>query len=136
MNDLIVTAYCLLNHCPFIDDQHIDHIPVKDDGVFKTKALKCKAIYGSEMSTGTLFYGSWNSDGKKRCHRDLSMYFDVGWTVGSVITVSLNLTKWRVKFLLNGKAVKNTMSLQPHQTYWPMICFSGNCKHYLYSSTS
>ena len=78
-----------------------------------------------------LFYGSWNANGKKRCYRNLTPYFDVGWTVGSVIAVNLNLDKQRIKYSLNGKPVGYAMSIEVGKAYFPIICFSGNCKYFL-----
>ena len=106
-------------------------IPVSDSGVRNTKQFKSRSVYGCEMSSEKLFYGSWNANGKKRCYRDLTPYFDVGWTVGSVITVNLNLDKQRIKYLLNGKPVRYAMSVEPGKAYFPIICFSGNCKYFL-----
>lgn len=112
-----------------IGTNDIDKIPINNSGVFETADLKSRAIYGNEMSTGLLFYGSRNADGQKRCHRDLRPYFKGGWTVGSVIRVKLDLKTWRIKFYLNGNAVRSTMSMEPKKPYWPIICFSGNCKY-------
>ncbi len=55
----------------------IERIPVRDDGVMATFKFKSRAVYGSDLSSGKLFYGSWNANGKKRCHRDLTPYFQV-----------------------------------------------------------
>jgi len=104
---------------------------VSDDGALFTPGFKSRAIYGSDMNTERLFYGSWNENDTKRCHRDLTEYFKVGWTVGDVITVEVDLDKWRVKFCLNGKPVRYMMSLEPNKVYYPMICFSGNCQYFL-----
>ena len=108
-----------------------NRIPVSDSGVSGTNTFKSRSVYGCEMSVDRLFYGSWNANGKKRCFRDLTPYFDVGWTVGSVITVNVNLDKRRIKYLLNGEPVRYAMSLEPKKLYYPIICFSGNCKYFL-----
>jgi len=109
----------------------IDRVPVSDDGALYTKGFQSRAFYGCEMGTGKLFYGSYNADGQKRCERDLTEYFQVGWTVNDVVTIKLDLKKWRIKFLLNGQPVRHTMSVEPNKSYFPSICFSGNCKYYL-----
>ena len=112
-----------------IGTSDIERIPVSDEGAMHTAAFKSRSIYGSEMSSGSLCYGSWNADNKRRCLRDLTPYFNVGWTVGDVIKVELNLDKCRIKFRINGKAVRYVMSLEAKKTYFPMICFSGNCRY-------
>jgi len=111
----------------------IDQIAVSDDGVFATNAFQSRAVYGNEMSSGELFYCSYNANGHQRCRRDLRPFFKVGWTVGDVVTVIVDLTpnRWRIKYLLNGDKVRHTMSLEPNKEYFPIICFSGNCKYSL-----
>merc|ERR1719295_288755 len=115
-----------------IGTRDIDSITVSDQGAFETAGFQSRAAYGCELSTGLLFYGSCNANGVKRCHRDLRPYFNVGWTVGDVVSVRLDLYKWAIKFLLNGEAVRYTMSLEPDKTYYPMICLSGKCKYFLH----
>lgn len=126
------TLCVLYSEIGVIGTSDIDRIPVADQGAFETLAFGSRAMYGCEMSNGMLYYGSCNANGRKRCHRDLRPFFNVGWTVGDVITVRLDLKKWRIKYLLNGKAVRYTMSLEPNKVYFPAICFSGNCKYYLH----
>jgi len=109
----------------------IDAIPVADGGVFETNAFGARAVYGNEKSSDALFYCSFDADGHQRCRRDLRPHFKTGWTVGDVVTVRLDLSKWRIKYLLNGKAVRFTMSLETNKVYFPIICFSGNCKYSL-----
>lgn len=72
-----------------------------------------------------------NDNNGRRCFRDLSEEHMIGWVAGDVITVMLNLDKWRIKFRLNGKTVKKTMSLQPKRTYFPVISCVGNCQYRL-----
>jgi len=110
----------------------IDHIPVSDFGAFDTVAFQSRALYGCGLAADVLFYGSLNADNKPRCTRDLTPFFKRGWTVGTLITVKLNLNTFRIKFMINGKAVKCTMSLEPNKEYWPIICFSGNCQYALH----
>jgi len=109
----------------------IDGVPVSDFGAMATADFKSRAIYGSDMASDRLFYGSWNSDGSARCSRDLRPHFKCGWTAGSLITVKLDLEKWRIKFFINNTAVRYTMSLEPHKVYHPVICTQGNCKYVL-----
>jgi len=114
-----------------IGTNDIARIAVSNEGAHQTAGFKSRVVYGCEMSSGLLFYGSWEANGKKRCHRDLRPYFNVGWRVGDVITVRLDLSLCKIKFLLNGKSVRFTMSVQPKQAYFPMICFSGDCQYAL-----
>ena len=113
-----------------IGTNDIDRIPVSDYGAVDTARFKSRAVYGSALTDGTLFYGSLNADGSHRCMRDLRPFFKRGWPVGSLITVKLDLNLGRIKFLLNGQSVRYTMSLEPNKEYFPMICFSGNCKYF------
>merc|ERR1719150_3602767 len=115
-----------------IGTDDIDRIPVSDFGAMDTARFKSRAVYGNETGTDKLYYGSWNADGRTRCMRDLQPFFKTGWTVGSVITVKLDLNKWRIKFLLNGESVRYTMSVEPKKEYFPIISFSGNCKFFLH----
>merc|ERR1719295_78524 len=114
-----------------IGTSDIDRVPVSDKGAVFTKGFLSRAFYGCDMEKESLFYGSYNADGQKRCHRDLTEYFQVGWTVNDVVTIKLDLNRWRIKFLLNGQPVRHTMSVEPNKEYFPSICFSGNCKYYL-----
>jgi len=114
-----------------IGTSDIDRIPVSEGGILDTAGFKARASYGSQRSSGALFYGSYNANGKKRCHRDLRPYFEGGFAVEDVITVSLDLDVWRIKYLLNGEAVRYAMSLERKKTYWPVICFSGQCEYEL-----
>ena len=114
-----------------IGTNDIDRIPVSDSGAMRTSGFESRACYGCDMSSNHLFYGSRSANGQIRCHRDLTQFFSKGWTVGDVITVKLDLKKSRIRFILNGKSVRHTMSLEPRKRYYPMICFSGNCKYKL-----
>jgi len=127
----ILRADAELQEIGVVGTADIDRIPVSDDGVMNTAEFGCRSIYGSELSSGKLCYGSWNTDNKERCLRDLAPYFNLGWTVGDVISVELNLDKGRIKFLLNGEPVRYMMSLERERTYYPMICFSGNCRYFV-----
>jgi len=114
-----------------ISTDDIDRVAVSDSGANATAGFKSRALYGSDLCSDLLFYGSWNRDGSARCLRDLRANFRSGWTVGSVVTVKLDLKRWTVKFLLNGSAVRYTISLEPHKTYHPVICTQGDCRYFL-----
>jgi len=116
-----------------IGTSEIESIEISENGhgVLETNALGQRAVYGSRLNDGVLFYGSVNEDGTARCSRDLRPFFEIGWTVGDLITVKLNLDKWRIKFSLNGKSVRYAMSLDPNKVYYPMVCCRGNCKYAL-----
>jgi len=128
----IVSTDVDLQEIGVIGTDDIDRIPVSDLGAMDTEQFKSRALYGNEIGSDALFYGSWKANGKARCHRDLRPFFKTGWTEGDVITVKLDLDKWRIKFFLNGQSVRYTMTLDPKKVYFPMICFSGNCKFSLH----
>ena len=107
-------------------------LEVSNQGALKTDAFGARSAYGSELYSNALYYGSFNADGQKRCFRDLNNWYSVGWCVGDVITVRLDLNQHRIRYLLNGKAVRYCMSLEPNKTYYPFVSFSGNCKYYLH----
>jgi len=112
-----------------IGTSDIDRIPVSDFGAMDTMDFQSRALYGSGLASDMLFYGSMNADNTTRCLRDLRSFFRSGWTVGSMITVKLNLEQFKIKFLIDGKAVRYTMSLEPNKEYFPIISFSGNCQY-------
>lgn len=51
------------------------------------------------------------------------------------VRVSLDLENWTARFFLNGKKVKDggDVSLEPNQSYHPMICFGGSCRYLLHN---
>lgn len=92
------------------------------------------AVYGNEMATGSSYYASCNDNGAQRCFRNLSNSApNRNWCTGDVVTVCLDLTHYRIKFLLNGRRVGKTMSLQKQKVYYPMLSFAGNCHYKLLS---
>jgi len=111
-----------------IGTSEIEDISISDNGALHTNALGSRSVYGSELGSGLLYYGSINADGRPRCTRDLRAHFNRNPSVGSQITVRLELNKWRIKFLLNGEPVRYAMSLEKNKKYFPVICFQGNCK--------
>ena len=92
-----------------------------------TKAFGARAVYGNELCTDSMYYCSYNASGKQRCFRDLTDRNCIGWCTGDVIKICMDLDQYRVKFYLNGNRVRKAMSLEPGQTYYPIIAFSGNC---------
>lgn len=106
-------------------------VAIDDRGVHKTKAFGARAVFGSELSTSSLFRGSYNGNGKKRCSKDLSEVYKIGWCCGDIIRIRLNLEKATIKFWWNGKHVKNVMRVQKDTTYYPFISFAGNCRYIL-----
>lgn len=119
----------LLLEIGIIGTKHIENIAVDDEGVIRTDAFGPRAIFGNELLSNSLYYASYNGDGKTRCFADLSKMQNrtIGWCTGDVITVCCDLRKLRIKFLLNGENVRKTMSLQKCAGYYPCIAFSGNC---------
>jgi len=109
-----------------ISDIHVD-----SGGVLKTSSFGARSCFGSELCSSSIYYGSLNRNGQKRCFRDLTEWYSVGWCVGDQITVKIDLRRYRIRYLLNGQPVRYCMSLQPGYSYHPFISFSGNCKYSL-----
>jgi len=111
----------------------ISGITMHERGVRKTKAFGARALFGSELATQSVFRGSYNGNGKKRCAKDLSAAYKIGWCCGDEIRIRLDLAKNRptIKFWWNGVHVKNMMRVQKDTTYYPSISFSGNCRYIL-----
>merc|ERR1719295_537351 len=65
----------------------ISSVEVANDGVRATAAFGARSVYGCELSSGSIYYGSFNENGQKRCDRDLSAWYRIGWCAGDVITV-------------------------------------------------
>jgi len=109
----------------------ISSIEVANGGVRATPGFGARSVYGSELSSGSVYYGSFNENGKKRCDRDLSEWYIIGWCAGDVITVRIDVNKMKIRYLLNDKPVRHCMTLQPGKSYYPMISFSGDCQYAL-----
>ena len=62
-----------------LNPSNIDNIQVDDNGIIKTKAFGARVVYGSELCTSSVYYGSYNADGERRCFRDLSKKHKIGW---------------------------------------------------------
>lgn len=114
-----------------VSSNDMTDLSISNKGAIATAQLKSRALYGCDLGQSKLFYGSWNDDNSARCYRDLTTLHKIGWVVGDIIRIVVNLSKWRIKFFLNGKAVKKVMSLQTDRVYHPVVCFSGNCRYKL-----
>merc|ERR1719229_1765535 len=80
-------------------------IVIDEAGIKGTKEFGARAIYGSELLTDSIYYGSYDSDGKQRCYRNLKDQHKIGWCSGDVIKVCLDLNSWKIKFWLNGDRI-------------------------------
>jgi len=112
-----------------VSNPKIKAFSIADGGLKDTVHCGSKALYGSEMSSDSAYYGTWNEDGKPRCFRDLSQVMNRRWCTGDVVRVCLDLDRWRIRFLFNGQKVRRMMSLEKGKSYHPVISFAGNC-HY------
>ena len=108
-------------------------IDINSNGIKGTKEFGARAVYGNELWTDSVYYGSWNSNGKKRCYRDLRDKHHIGWCSGDVIKVKLDLDSWKIKFWLNDVRVRKSISLEAGKTYYPAIGFSGHCVYTIVS---
>ena len=92
-----------------------------------------RAVYGNELCSDSMYYASYNEDGKERCHKDLTtrMQRKTGWVVGDVVTVRVDLEKFKIKFLLNGDNVRKSISLQRGREYYPFVSYVGKCEYQL-----
>ena len=102
-------------------------------GIGGKREFGARAVYGSELYTNSLYYASYNDDGKVRCYKDLmgDTKRKCGWCQGDVIKVCFDLNKWKCRFHLNGKKVRKSISLQRGKTYYPIVCYAGKCKYQL-----
>ena len=83
-----------------------------------------RAVYGDDLQTDSVYYASFDEDGRQRCYKHLNG--QIGLSAGDVVKVCLDLEHWRIKFLLNSAVVGKWMSLQPNKAYYPCIAFTGN----------
>eukprot|EP01083_Nonionella_stella_P170137 578331_1 len=92
------------------------------------KMDKNRRVSGTEHS---FYYASYNKDNSVRCTKDLSSIdmHQRAWRTGDVITIGLNLSKGIVKFYLNGKKVRKTISIERNNIYYPIILYSGKCEY-------
>lgn len=54
-------------------------------------------MYGNEMRSRSIYYGSYNDNGRTRCFKNLSKQ---NLSTGDMIKVCLDMNKWRIKLLL------------------------------------
>ena len=85
--------------------RNIEEIPIHDDGVTETGKLSARAVYGSDLQSDAIWYGSFNENGKPRCYRNLNRNHHIGWTAKCKIKVVVDLDKWRITFYMNGHKV-------------------------------
>ena len=106
---------------------------LSDNGLKSASELGARAIYGNELLSGSNYYTSYNDDNNTRCDKDLSKMkmHKIGWCQGDIIKCQLNLRKNTIRFYLNGKKVRKVISLQNNKTWYPVICYSGNCQYEL-----
>ena len=83
----------------------IEGIQIADGGVTETTALGARGLYGNELATASRWYASMNDNGARRCFKDLSGSYRIGWTAKDQIKVVVDLNKFRMKFYLNGRKV-------------------------------
>eukprot|EP01084_Bolivina_argentea_P317570 550629_1 len=118
------------------------NIDMNKYGILDTPQWGARAVYGyntlmklnkNNKYKGTennFYYASYNNDNTARCNKDLSTLniHQKPWSKNDVIKISVNLTKSSVKFFLNGKQVRKTVSIQKNVIYYPIILYSGNCR--------
>merc|ERR1712113_98710 len=111
---------------------------INSNGITKTPAFGARAVYGNQLhSKNSIYYASYNDNDTTRCFKDLSnkrLIMQNYWKIGDVIKICLFLDTFRIKFFLNDKKVRKTISLQPNKTYYPIISFSGNCRYHVSSN--
>ena len=110
---------------------HIKDMRIHMNGLKDTASFGARAIYGNELLTESLYYASYNRNNKQRCYRDLSSTSKIGWCTGDILRVTLDLDKFKIKFFINDKKVRKTMSLERYNIYYPIISFSGHCRYEL-----
>ena len=91
-----------------IENNDLNEIAMKPDGVGGISEFGARAIYGNELSSGAHYYASYNSNDYCRCKKRIAC--KIGWCTGDNITVILNLRKGHIQFYLNGKKVRKTIS--------------------------
>eukprot|EP01083_Nonionella_stella_P091354 255411_1 len=108
------------------------NIAVNALGICDTPLFGSRVVYGyNELR---FFYASYNEDNSKRIEKDLSKLHvhKKRWSAGDVIRICLDLDKGKVKFYLNGKQVRKTISVEKNKTYYPIIMYGdGECEYKL-----
>ena len=98
-----------------------------ENRVSSKSQIGARAVYGNKKQSRSVYAASFNKNGKRRCYRSLSNEL---LSDGDVLEIKLDLTKWKIKFYLNGVKVRSAMKLQ-RSTYYPMISFAGDCRYKL-----
>merc|ERR1712113_175275 len=116
-----------------IGTDNIENMEIGKNGIQNTRCFGSRAFYFNELLSGSLYYGSYNENGKKRCFKDLSNYKKnkTGWCTGDIIKISLDLDKSKIRYFVNDKKILKSMSLESKQMYYPIILFSGHCQYEL-----
>jgi len=99
-----------------------DHV-----GVRNNREFGARAIYGNNKEINQFYYASMNKDNSSRCSKKLSS--DSSWSEGDDIKICLDLNKGSITFMLNGKKVRKSISVQPNTTYYPFISYAGDCRY-------
>merc|ERR1719150_1595283 len=79
---------------------NFDDIIVQKGGIGETYNFGARAIFGNELYTNDMYYGSYNDNGMIRCKKDINA--KIGWCAKDEITVILNLNHGNIQFFLNG----------------------------------
>ena len=116
--------------------ENVDQYNSSFKGISGTQEFQARAVYGNELMTDSVYYASYNDNGKVRCYKNLvkdkkKRNRTIGWCQGDVIKVSLDLDRWKCTFYLNGNKVRKSISVQPERMYYPIISYAGNCKYEL-----
>ena len=106
------------------------------NGIQRAFALGSRSIFGTKSTRAKYFnyYTSIDDNNTTRCYKNLSKTSrekPKQWQTDDVIRVCVNLKKYNIKFYLNGKQVRKTLSLQQNKTYYPVIAFTGDCQYEL-----
>ena len=107
------------------------NITMNKYGLCDTASFGARAVYGYNSSNKSFYYASYNRDNTHRCNKNLSNLdiHETGWKSGDLIKINLNLIKGKIRFFLNGKQVRKTISVERGVTFYPIIVFSGDCKY-------
>eukprot|EP01084_Bolivina_argentea_P166269 288700_1 len=112
---------------------HFDtKIEMSEGGIGETALFGSRAIYGYNHLNNSFYYASYNKNNTLRCNKDLTqlkVHQNGIWRHGDIIKIVLNSDKGNIKFYLNEKQVRKSVSIQPNTTYYPIISFSGNCRY-------
>eukprot|EP01083_Nonionella_stella_P066679 175818_1 len=109
------------------------NIPMNEFGICDTPMFGARVVYGYNKKNAkhSFYYASYNKDNSVRCTKDLSLLkmHQSAWREGDVIRVALDLSKGIVKFYLNDKKVRKTISIERNKTYYPIILYAGKCEY-------